>query len=577
MDPSTTCEVCLDASSSIYCRNCNMSFCSSCADKVHPARVYKKHRTLSVEDAVLRKLLPCPDHLSASLPEMSYFCDRCSTPICLDCINIGKHSDHKQNVVSINDRGAEFADSIDAIVGELQAAKQHLVQKKKFEQLKQQQCELLNSLDQQFDGLVEKARVAKKEALQRIQHRQFHAFEEVDVTNFTKLLTTLQGNFKEISDSLNGSIISLKQVSSKQRSLMIKSVASPAITTPIPDSEVLKNCANEFNTLFPQIMSMNPRLLFRASRDGFTATAFHQKCDNQSNVLVVFKTKNGNIAGGFSPTAFSSNNSYQNSPGAFLFRVKHPSYSSPQKFHLKTTGNDIYCHSSYGPTFGGGNDVRIVNNCNSSNCNSNIGSSYEGSYGEFVGQSSFQIEDYEVYQLTPSRLNNNDFEGSSVIDSSLPNLSSLGLNVVTKPELLFRASRDGFSASNFHQKCDNKGQFMLLFRTNRGNVAGAFSPAAFTSSGNYQQSLGAFLFRVKTSSANSVARYNLRGSDTNHIYCYSSYGPTFGSNHDLHLSNGCNSGSSSYCNTGNTYNGSYSDMLAENSFTVSDYEIWRIV
>ena len=47
------------------------------------------------------------------------------------------------------------------------------------------------------------------------------------------------------------------------------------------------------------------RLLFRASRDGFAALAFHFKCDNKGPTITVVKS-GGNIFGGFAENAWTS-------------------------------------------------------------------------------------------------------------------------------------------------------------------------------------------------------------------------------------------------------------------------------
>ena len=47
------------------------------------------------------------------------------------------------------------------------------------------------------------------------------------------------------------------------------------------------------------------RLLFRASRDGFAAAAFHSKCDNKGPTVTIVKSGN-NIFGGFTEASWSS-------------------------------------------------------------------------------------------------------------------------------------------------------------------------------------------------------------------------------------------------------------------------------
>ena len=48
------------------------------------------------------------------------------------------------------------------------------------------------------------------------------------------------------------------------------------------------------------------RLLFRASRDGFTASAFHSRCDNKGPTVTVVNS-DGNIFGGFTESAWAGN------------------------------------------------------------------------------------------------------------------------------------------------------------------------------------------------------------------------------------------------------------------------------
>ena len=55
----------------------------------------------------------------------------------------------------------------------------------------------------------------------------------------------------------------------------------------------------------PEAMKGEWRLLFRASRDGFAASAFHSKCDNKGPTITVVKSR-GNIFGGFTEKAWTS-------------------------------------------------------------------------------------------------------------------------------------------------------------------------------------------------------------------------------------------------------------------------------
>ena len=47
-------------------------------------------------------------------------------------------------------------------------------------------------------------------------------------------------------------------------------------------------------------------LIYRASKDGFTAKSFHTKVDNAGAVIVIIKSKNGNVFGGYTAMGFDS-------------------------------------------------------------------------------------------------------------------------------------------------------------------------------------------------------------------------------------------------------------------------------
>ena len=64
------------------------------------------------------------------------------------------------------------------------------------------------------------------------------------------------------------------------------------------------------------------------------------------------------------------------------------------------------------------------------------------------------------------------------------------------------------------------------------------------------------------------------------IFCDSSYGPTFGGGHDLHISNNANTSGSSYSYLGNTYQlptGQQSTFFTgAQYYNVTDYEVFGI-
>jgi hypothetical protein len=58
---------------------------------------------------------------------------------------------------------------------------------------------------------------------------------------------------------------------------------------------------SEFAPLFEELRAKGVNLLWRGSRDGFTAREFHRHCDRRANTLILIADTDGNVFGGFTP------------------------------------------------------------------------------------------------------------------------------------------------------------------------------------------------------------------------------------------------------------------------------------
>jgi hypothetical protein len=145
-------------------------------------------------------------------------------------------------------------------------------------------------------------------------------------------------------------------------------------------------------------------LLYRGTRDGFGAANFHSKCDNHTNTLTILKAEGSSyIFGGFASIPLDSSNQNKSDPNAFLFSLTNKD-NQPSKIRQINTTYSIYCHSSHGPTFGGGHDIHIANNANTTmGSYSNLGFAYQHpqpSQGQsyLAGSYNFQLSEIEVYE-----------------------------------------------------------------------------------------------------------------------------------------------------------------------------------
>ena len=166
-------------------------------------------------------------------------------------------------------------------------------------------------------------------------------------------------------------------------------------------SQIIKY--DEFNFIESAVrkhMSKNVkffRLLYRGSRNGFRAQDFHEKCDGVKNTITVIQARNGRRFGGFTHAKWDKSNGYKSDERGFLF-----SLDFKEIYCNKKNNYGIYCYSDKGPTFGGGHDLFIDDNCNKDNENyDNSNHSYDtnGKKCALAGTKYFYVEDYEVYEL----------------------------------------------------------------------------------------------------------------------------------------------------------------------------------
>ena len=111
-------------------------------------------------------------------------------------------------------------------------------------------------------------------------------------------------------------------------------------------------------------------------------------------------------------------------------------------------------------------------------------------------------------------------------------------------ELIYRGSRDGTTSLKFHEKCDNKGPNIILFKNEKGNIFGGYCPISWKSEGNWQSVPEAFIFTLTNIYNIEPTKFN-RTNDNSGVYFNSSNGPWFGCSsnigfqYDYSQSNNC--------------------------------------
>lgn len=149
-------------------------------------------------------------------------------------------------------------------------------------------------------------------------------------------------------------------------------------------------------------------------------------------------------------------------------------------------------------------------------------------------------------------------------------------------KLLYRGSRDGFKAKDFHSKCDELSATITVIKSTNGYVFGGYTAALWNDkSSSVGSDSNAFIFSLVNQHSHPL---RMRVSDGNKaIYRDATKGPIFGDgvNCDIRISDQCdvNSNSSSL---GRQYKleGIFSsnESISETvSFIVQDLEVFQVV
>jgi len=143
------------------------------------------------------------------------------------------------------------------------------------------------------------------------------------------------------------------------------------------------------------------QLLWRGTTDGFRASTFHSKCDDKGPTLTIILSNKDCIFGGYSSKSWKSSGGFVSDEKAFIYSLTHKTKHAKQK----SEDYSIYCRGNYGPTFGSGNDIHIIDKCNTSDKNySNGNHTYELPAGVevrtyFAGIVNFKVKEIEVYSV----------------------------------------------------------------------------------------------------------------------------------------------------------------------------------
>jgi hypothetical protein len=149
--------------------------------------------------------------------------------------------------------------------------------------------------------------------------------------------------------------------------------------------------------------------------------------------------------------------------------------------------------------------------------------------------------------------------------------------------LLWRGSRDGFCARDFHNRCDRHPNTLTVILEVNGNIFGGFTPVGWESSGKLKAdpSLKSFLFTLNNPHNVPARRFALKAERKDWaILCSSDWGPNFG---EIRVSDICNANTNSYAGafgdnyTNNTGRDGKTFFTGSSTFKVKEIEVFEIM
>jgi len=147
--------------------------------------------------------------------------------------------------------------------------------------------------------------------------------------------------------------------------------------------------------------------------------------------------------------------------------------------------------------------------------------------------------------------------------------SGSGQKLLPKWKVCYRASKDGFSSSTFHSKCNGKGPTFTIMTNDKGRKAGGYMTSSWHSSSNYIYDSEAFLFSLSDNKVFDVRYPQYAGYGNN------SYGPTFGAGHDIYVNSSMKRGYTYFGHSYKCHLGGSGSTACRNYF-FSTYSSWTL-
>uniref|UniRef100_UPI0037E95CA7 E3 ubiquitin-protein ligase TRIM9 isoform X3 n=1 Tax=Semicossyphus pulcher TaxID=241346 RepID=UPI0037E95CA7 len=228
------CQLCdrnpVDAA--VMCEQCDVYYCNACQQRCHPSRgPLAKHRLVPPRKQALqppataRKPATCLDHEAENF---SMYCYSCRIPVCMKCLEEGKHAKHDVKTLAMmwKQHKCQLSQALNGVSEKAKDAKEFLVQlKNMLQQIQESGVEFEACLVAQCDSLIEALTRQKAKLLTKVTKEKEYKQKVVrdQITHCTMKLRQTTGmmefclevlkendpsGFLQISDALIKRVIS---------------------------------------------------------------------------------------------------------------------------------------------------------------------------------------------------------------------------------------------------------------------------------------------------------------------------------------------------------------------------------
>jgi len=431
----------------VFCKKFRIFLCNKC-EQQHSEH-YKDHQHIKLDKNfkdIFTGFCKEENHIN----ELIYFCKTHNILCCAECItklkgkNNGSHSDCdicfiEEVEIEKKNKLKENIETLESLSNNLQQIIDEL--KKNYEEINEKKEDLKIKIQNVFTKIRNEINKREDELL-LVMDKKFKSFAinkdyyiNIDkIPNKVKIslengkILEKNWNEKKLNESLynclniENSIKSINELNEKAKNnnwnhlnlnfnLNEKNCInniSKILKENLSESEIQYNFLNESNIIKTQkekeklLNFINKKfksieLIYSGTKDGDSAKNFHEKCDNKGPTLTLCKDKKGIIFGGYTEADWDSENRHGKSDkNAFIFSI-----TNNKKIESKNYEKSIECNPIFGPIFGFGGDITIVNNflSNESNMWSEQKTYFDKKYEITNGNKFFHLVELEVYLI----------------------------------------------------------------------------------------------------------------------------------------------------------------------------------